>query len=105
MDWAEKNVTTGYNLAFSLETLKISLEPIQSSDLKAVAAMKGPPHPDFLGQKSETHQAFGKMMKPQQCCYACQGMMGYTVAVKLGYGNILQKPGDGIRQEMLGRRE
>ncbi|KAH0559656.1 hypothetical protein GP486_003828 [Trichoglossum hirsutum] len=31
----------------------------------------------FLGRTTETGQAFDKSMNPRQCCYVCQGMMGY----------------------------
>ncbi|KAI9764143.1 MAG: hypothetical protein M1839_006042 [Geoglossum umbratile] len=46
---------------------------------RAVAAMRDPPHPDFLGRITEVGQAFDRTMQPQQCCYACKGMMGYKV--------------------------
>src|SRR5437762_2678915 len=51
------------------------------SEMKIISAIvEGEvPHPDFLGRKTETGQAFYKTMKFQQCCYACQGMMGYKV--------------------------
>jgi hypothetical protein len=36
--------------------------------IRAVAAMKGPLHPDLLGQTSESGQAFDKTAKSRQCC-------------------------------------
>jgi hypothetical protein len=54
-------------------------EQLYQKRFRAVAAMKEGPHPDFLGRKSETGQPFDKQLKPQQCCYACQGMIGYQV--------------------------
>ncbi|KAI9868510.1 MAG: hypothetical protein M1813_005954 [Trichoglossum hirsutum] len=47
--------------------------------IRAIAAMRDPPHPDFLGRTTEVGQAFDKTMRSQQCCYACKGMMGYRV--------------------------
>ncbi|KAI9776168.1 MAG: hypothetical protein M1839_000584 [Geoglossum umbratile] len=47
--------------------------------VRAIAMMRDPPHPDFLGRKTEVGQPFDKNMKSQQCCYACQGMMGYEI--------------------------
>jgi len=44
--------------------------------------MKDTPHPDFLGRTTETGQAFDRGMEPMQCCYFCQGMMGYRVPAK-----------------------
>jgi hypothetical protein len=49
---------------------------------RAVVTMRGylePPHPDFLGRQNEYGQAFNGTMKVLQCCYACQGMMGYKI--------------------------
>ncbi|KAI9776290.1 MAG: hypothetical protein M1839_000449 [Geoglossum umbratile] len=63
----------------------VSLEPLAKlyqTRIRAVAAMKGTPHPDFLGRSTEIGQAFDKGMEPMQCCYFCQGMMGYRVAAK-----------------------
>lgn len=37
-------------------------------------------HPDFLGRTTEVGQAFSKDLHLQQCCFVCQGMMGYQVA-------------------------
>jgi hypothetical protein len=39
------------------------------------------PHRDhFLGRSTEVGQAFDKHLHFSQCCYACQGMMGYVMA-------------------------
>ncbi|KAI9778953.1 MAG: hypothetical protein M1839_007764 [Geoglossum umbratile] len=46
--------------------------------IRAIAAMRNS-HPDFLGRTTEVGQAFDKTMQPQQCCYACKGMMGYRI--------------------------
>lgn len=45
----------------------------------AIEAMKGPPHPSFLGRQTEVCQAFDADLKTKQCCYLCQGMMGYII--------------------------
>ena len=50
--------------------------------IRAIASVKNPPHPDFLGRKTEIGQPFDKTMKSQQCCYVCQGMMGYRIPAK-----------------------
>jgi hypothetical protein len=47
--------------------------------MRAIAAMKTGPHPDFLGRVTEVGRAFDKTMKAQQCRYACKRMMEYRV--------------------------
>lgn len=47
---------------------------------RAIAEMKDGPHPSFLGRTTELGQAFDNTGKACQCCYVCQGMMGYQVA-------------------------
>jgi hypothetical protein len=56
--------------------------------IRAIAAMRDPPHCDFLGRKTESGQVFNKAMKAQQCCYACQGMMGYRIPAKFKHKSI-----------------
>src|SRR5579862_3609160 len=41
--------------------------------IRAIATMRNPPHPDFLGRTKEIGQAFDRSMEAQQCCYACKG--------------------------------
>ncbi|KAI9784463.1 MAG: hypothetical protein M1839_002119 [Geoglossum umbratile] len=59
-----------------------SIAKLYQTCIWAVTTMKSTLHPDFLGRTTETSQVFNKEMKPTQCCYFCQGMMGYSVPVK-----------------------
>ncbi|KAI9776304.1 MAG: hypothetical protein M1839_000465 [Geoglossum umbratile] len=74
---AERDV----NLPKSMESLE-PMAKLYQTRMRAIAAMKGTPHPDFLGRTAETGQAFNRAMEPAQCCYFCQGMMGYRVPAK-----------------------
>ena len=74
---AEQNVS----LPVPVEGLE-PMAKLYQTRMHAIAAMKGTPHPDFLGRTTETGQAFNRAMEPAQCCYFCQGMMGYRVPAK-----------------------
>jgi hypothetical protein len=54
---------------------------------RAVALMRKPHH-DFLGRTTEQGQAFNAEMKPSQCCYVCQGMMGYKVGKEFSNDDV-----------------
>ncbi|KAI9856121.1 MAG: hypothetical protein M1813_009239 [Trichoglossum hirsutum] len=55
-------------------------EPIYETRSKAIIAMRR--DHDFLGRTTETGQAFDKSMEPRECCYVCQGMVGYKTLAK-----------------------
>ncbi|KAI9853818.1 MAG: hypothetical protein M1813_001798 [Trichoglossum hirsutum] len=82
----EPLVTKAYEALYGAEQEAVPSTPLASGNEKvyrvrswAIAKMRNSPHADFLGRKSETGQAFDKRFCVQQCCYACQGMMGYHV--------------------------
>ncbi|KAI9779350.1 MAG: hypothetical protein M1839_007458 [Geoglossum umbratile] len=70
---AEENVV----LPVSMRNLPKKLKGYQTR-IRAIAAMRDS-HPNFLGRMTEVGRAFDKTMQPQQCCYACKGMMGYGI--------------------------
>ncbi|KAI9765296.1 MAG: hypothetical protein M1840_007495 [Geoglossum simile] len=80
---AERNVV----LPVSMENLRKKLKGYQIR-IRAIAAMRDLPHPDFLGRMTEVGQAFDKAMQPQQCCYACKGMMGYRIPAEFPQEDI-----------------
>jgi hypothetical protein len=62
--------------------------------MRAIAAMRNPPHPEFLGRVTEVGQPFDNAMEAQQCCYACQGIMGYRVPVEFPQDDVVENVRD-----------
>ncbi|KAI9784830.1 MAG: hypothetical protein M1839_001560 [Geoglossum umbratile] len=62
--------------------------------MRAIAAMRNPPHPKFLGRVTEVGQPFDNAMEAQQCCYACQGIMDYRVPAEFPQDDVVENVRD-----------